>query len=106
MTILEEIAGGIKNKTRDHDLFLIPDRPQAIRKAFSLANPGDMVLLLGKGHENSIIYADKTIPYDEITEAKNALAEMGYKPESAQEQMAQTAPAEQAAQASQAAPAV
>jgi UDP-N-acetylmuramoyl-L-alanyl-D-glutamate--2,6-diaminopimelate ligase len=37
-----------------------------------------MVLLLGKGHENSIIYAEKTMAYDEITEAGKALAEMGW----------------------------
>ena len=77
--ILEEIACGIKDKKREETLFLIPERPLAIRRALSLAKPGDLVILLGKGHENSIIYADKTISYDEINEAKNALAEMGYK---------------------------
>ena len=78
MSILEEIATGIKKMNRDENLFLIPDRPQAVRKAFSMAMPGDLVILLGKGHENSIIYADRTMPYDEITEAEKALAEMGY----------------------------
>ncbi|MDR0706418.1 MAG: UDP-N-acetylmuramoyl-L-alanyl-D-glutamate--2,6-diaminopimelate ligase [Treponema sp.] len=92
MTILEEIAVGIHAAasggasrpcrsagTRGKDLFLIPDRPSAIRKAFSLAREGDAVLLLGKGHENSIIYAHETRPYDEITEAEKALEEAGYK---------------------------
>ncbi|HET7839813.1 MAG TPA: UDP-N-acetylmuramyl peptide synthase, partial [Rectinemataceae bacterium] len=60
------------------DLFLIPDRPAAIRKAFSLAAPGDLVLLLGKGHENSIIYKEGPRPYDEIGEAEKALAELGH----------------------------
>ena len=78
MTILEEIAAGCGSMVRDETLFLIPDRPQAIRKAFSFAKEGDIVLLLGKGHENSIIYADKTIDYDEIKEAEKALAEAGY----------------------------
>ncbi|MDR0786049.1 MAG: UDP-N-acetylmuramoyl-L-alanyl-D-glutamate--2,6-diaminopimelate ligase [Treponema sp.] len=76
MSILEEIAAGAPNRKRDHDLFLIPNRPLAIRKAFSLARAGDAVLLLGKGHENSIIYADGPVPYDEITEAEKALAEL------------------------------
>ncbi len=80
MELLEEIAAGCPERTRGTDLFLIPDRPTAIRVAFSLAKPGDAVLLLGKGHENSIIYADRTIPYDEIGEAQKALAEMGYAP--------------------------
>ena len=60
------------------DLFLVPDRPQAIRKAFSMAKENDIVLLLGKSHENSIIYADNAIKYDEISEAKKALKEMGF----------------------------
>jgi UDP-N-acetylmuramoyl-L-alanyl-D-glutamate--2,6-diaminopimelate ligase len=78
MAILEEIAAGCPRRTRGEDLLLIPDRPAAIRKAFSLARPGDMVLLLGKGHENSIIYAKKTVAYDELAEAEQALAETGY----------------------------
>ena len=57
---------------------MIPDRPSAIRKAFSLAKKDDIVLLLGKGHENSIIYKDRVVPYDEIKEAEKALLEMGY----------------------------
>jgi UDP-N-acetylmuramoyl-L-alanyl-D-glutamate--2,6-diaminopimelate ligase len=76
--ILEEIAAGCPERNRGQDLFLIPDRPAAIRKAFSLAHSGDLVLLLGKGHENSIIYARQTLSYDEIGEAEKILAEMGW----------------------------
>jgi len=75
--VLEDIARGIGGLNRGESLFLIPDRPGAIRKAFSLARRGDLVLLLGKGHENSIIYGDRTMPYDEISEAEKALAEAG-----------------------------
>lgn len=78
MALLEDIAAGCPGRHRGEDLFLIPDRPLAIRKAFSLARPGDLVLLLGKGHENSIIYRSGARPYDEIGEAEAALAEMGY----------------------------
>jgi UDP-N-acetylmuramoyl-L-alanyl-D-glutamate--2,6-diaminopimelate ligase len=87
MDILKEIAKGVtsasdKNnkKTFIHgeNLFLIPDRSLAIRKALSLAKKGDLVLLLGKGHENSIIYSDHVMDFDEITEAEKALGEMGY----------------------------
>jgi len=62
--------------TRDENLFLIPDRPAAIRKAFSLAQEGDLVILLGKGHENSIIYANHVMEYDEIKEVEKALDEL------------------------------
>ena len=78
MELLEEIASGCPERKRDSELFLIPDRAAAIRKAFSMAKPGDAVLLLGKGHENSIIYANRAIPYDEEAEAVAALREMGF----------------------------
>jgi UDP-N-acetylmuramoyl-L-alanyl-D-glutamate--2,6-diaminopimelate ligase len=83
MDILDEIAMGIyahgvnaENPElfkQNENVFLIPDRPEAIRKAFSLAREGDIVLLLGKGHENTIIYKDRVMPYDEIGEAEKAL---------------------------------
>ena len=80
MTILEMIAAGAekRGKKKDADLFLIGNRPAAIRAAFKMAGKGDIVLLLGKSHENSIIYKDYTMPYDELIEAENALSEMGY----------------------------
>ena len=46
---------------------------EAIAKAFSMAQKGDIVLLLGKSHENSIIYKDFVMPYDEIKEARKQL---------------------------------
>jgi len=76
--LLKMIAVGAEKegKVMDKDLFIIHDRPKAIREAFKMAGPDDIVLLLGKSHENSIIYKDYTMPYDEISEAKKALAEM------------------------------
>jgi UDP-N-acetylmuramoyl-L-alanyl-D-glutamate--2,6-diaminopimelate ligase len=91
MAILEEIAQGCLAASGcyaaegrevmklNENLFLIPDRRKAIRKAYSLAKEGDLVVLLGKGHENSIIYADGSIPWDEITEAEKALEESGFR---------------------------
>jgi len=80
MDILEQIAAGVYAEKpdlfkRDENLFLYPDRPAAIRKAISLARPGDIVLLLGKGHENTIIYKDHVMPFDEFAEAERALNE-------------------------------
>lgn len=81
-TLLEMIAQGARTEgkvSEETGLYLIPNRQEAIRKAFSLAREGDIVLLLGKAHENSIIYKDYIMPYAEIKEAQNALAEMGFK---------------------------
>lgn len=76
--LLEMIAVGSEKegKILGKDLFIIPDRPSAIRKVFSMAKENDVVLLLGKAHENSIIYKDRVMPYDEISEAKKALKEI------------------------------
>jgi len=85
ISILEEIAKGVKSciasqeeKTfiPDQNLFLIPDRPTAVKKAINLAKAGDIVIFLGKGHENSIIYKDRIMPYDEIAEVERALREI------------------------------
>ena len=78
MALLRDIAAGSieGGKVEGKDLFLIPDRPTAIRKAFALAGNNDIVLLLGKSHENSIIFKDHIMPYDEISEAKKALGEL------------------------------
>ncbi len=79
--LLNMIAEGAQKlgKQINQNLYIIPDRPKAIRKALQLAQENDIVLLLGKSHENSIIYKDYIMPYDEIEEAKKALDEMGYK---------------------------
>ncbi len=81
--LLKMIAqGAIKEgKKIDENLFIIHERPKAIREVFKMAQKGDIVLLLGKSHENSIIYKDYTMPYDEISEAKKALKELGFSKE-------------------------
>ncbi|HEY7132510.1 MAG TPA: cyanophycin synthetase, partial [Candidatus Limnocylindrales bacterium] len=78
--ILDEIGRGAEDvgKARERDLLLIRDRPTAIAAAFERARPGDIVLLAGKGHEQSIIGADGPMPYDERSTALAALAAMGY----------------------------
>ncbi len=56
--ILDQIASGAEKagKVRSKDLFLILNREEAVQKAVSLARPGDLIMLLGKGHEKSILY--------------------------------------------------
>ncbi len=55
--ILEQIASGAENagKKRDKDLFLIHDREDAVAAAIDMAKDDDVILLLGKGHEKSIL---------------------------------------------------
>jgi UDP-N-acetylmuramoyl-L-alanyl-D-glutamate--2,6-diaminopimelate ligase len=78
--IIAEIAQGAQQagKREGSGYMRIPDRPAAIRAAFAHARPGDIVLLLGKGHESCIIYGDIKTPWDEAGEARTALRELGY----------------------------
>lgn len=80
MAILEEIAAGAEQagRQRERDLFLIPDRGEAIRRALGLARPGDIVLLAGKGHEATLASAAGPIPWDEAGIARAALRDLGY----------------------------
>jgi len=78
MALLEDIAAGCVDSKRDETLFLIPDRRAALCKAIGLASPGDAVLLLGKSHELTIDYASGSIPWNEMEEARKALALAGY----------------------------
>ena len=73
IALLEMIAKGINNKKIGETLFIIPKREEAIQKAFSIAKKEDVVLLLGKGHENSIIFKDRVEPYNEEATARSIL---------------------------------
>jgi len=73
--ILNQIAEGAEKagKVRNRDLFLIHDRMRAIAKAIDLAKAGDTVLLLGKGHETSILGNFGKRDWDEAGAARKAL---------------------------------
>jgi UDP-N-acetylmuramoyl-L-alanyl-D-glutamate--2,6-diaminopimelate ligase len=93
--ILDQIASGAESagKVKEKDLLLIHERETAVEKAIMLAKKGDVVLLLGKGHEKSILTnkpgiihtendnfdeATMTIsrPYSEEQAARNALKKL------------------------------
>ncbi|MDR0957055.1 MAG: UDP-N-acetylmuramoyl-L-alanyl-D-glutamate--2,6-diaminopimelate ligase [Candidatus Nomurabacteria bacterium] len=76
--ILNQIAAGVEaeGKIRDKDLFLIHDRPKAIKFALEMAKKDDVVLLLGKGHEKTIERKDGEHAWDEIGTARKILREI------------------------------
>jgi len=55
-----------------------PDRGKAIRLAIEQAQPGDVVLLAGKGHEPYQILKDETIHFDDRETARAVLLSLGY----------------------------
>jgi UDP-N-acetylmuramoyl-L-alanyl-D-glutamate--2,6-diaminopimelate ligase len=78
--ILDQIARGAEaaGKRRGQDLQLIADRRAAIEAAFEAARPGDIVLLAGKGHEQTIAGPLGDEPWDEVAVARETLVTMGY----------------------------
>ncbi len=52
----------------------IPDRRAAIARALEVAEPGDLVLLAGKGHEKTIEYASGPVPFDDRVVAREEIA--------------------------------
>ncbi|MBI5356122.1 hypothetical protein HZB78_00720 [Candidatus Collierbacteria bacterium] len=51
----------------------IPDRQEAINFAVSIAKSGDVIGLFGKGHEKSMCYGKKELPWSENEAVKKAL---------------------------------
>ena len=79
-TINEQIAQGARagGAVDGETLWVIDDRRAAIGHAVALARDGDVILLAGKGHEQSIIYGTERRPWDDRTAAREALAEAGW----------------------------
>ena len=73
--IIEDIAVSSEQngKIRNENLFTIEDRRTAIKKAFALAKQDDIVLLTGKGAEQSMIINGQTIPWDDRIVVKEEL---------------------------------
>lgn len=65
--ICEDIARAAEKfgKIRGGNLFVIEDRREGIKKAFSLARKNDIVLITGKGSEQSIVIDGKRYPWDD-----------------------------------------
>ncbi|PIR66889.1 MAG: hypothetical protein COU51_01490 [Parcubacteria group bacterium CG10_big_fil_rev_8_21_14_0_10_36_14] len=73
--ILEDIAVSSEKfgKIRDQNLFVIEDRRLGIRKALSLAKANDIVLITGKGAEQSIVIGGKRLSWDDRQVVKEEL---------------------------------
>lgn len=68
--IIGEIIAGVKRRDR---VEVIEDRREAIGRAMAMAEPGDIVLIAGKGHENTQSVGDKVFPFDDTQVAREWL---------------------------------
>ena len=66
-----ERGGAVQGK----NFWLEPDRGTAIRKAVTRAKAGDLVILFGKGHEQSMCFGDIEYAWDDRTALRAALAD-------------------------------
>ena len=70
----EFVKGAEKaGKKLDKDLFLELDRKKSLSKALKIASKGDLVLVLGKGHEKTILRADGPHAFEDIKVVKELL---------------------------------
>jgi UDP-N-acetylmuramoyl-L-alanyl-D-glutamate--2,6-diaminopimelate ligase len=75
-SILVDMAEGAKQggAIEGQDFWLVPDRATAIRMAVARAQAGDLVILCGKGHEQSMCFGHIEYAWDDRTALKAALA--------------------------------
>jgi len=70
--IINEVEKGFRSTHYEK----IAERAEAIRHAVAMAQPRDLVLIAGKGHEKYQEFADHTIPFDDIQVARRALDDL------------------------------
>ena len=70
-TIIADILPGMRQGTGRYEV--IPDRRAAIFRAIEIAEPGDSVLIAGKGHEDYQLVGDKVLDFDDRVVAREAL---------------------------------
>ncbi len=73
--IVSDMIEGNKHKNYE----VIENRGEAIRKGISLLKSNDMLLILGKGHEEYIILKDTKIPFNDLKEVNKILDELKIK---------------------------
>ncbi len=76
-SIVKDIENGIKNTNGKYEC--IVDRVEAIKKAISMANKKDIIVLAGKGHEQYQEINNKRYPFDEKLIVNNIIEEMTVK---------------------------
>jgi len=69
----EAIVAEIRRGFRSNGYEVVIDRREAIYRAISLAQPRDIVLIAGKGHETYQEFADHTVPFDDLAIARLAV---------------------------------
>jgi len=71
LAIIDQVLPGLSGTP----VIVEPDRRHAIELAIAQAQPGDLVLLAGKGHEKTQTIGERVIPFDDVAIAQQVLRE-------------------------------
>lgn len=74
--IIADIVMGIPAAKRRSSFTTVINREEAIALAIKMAQPNDLVLLAGKGHEDYQIIGNKVIPFDDCEVAQKIIKEV------------------------------
>ncbi len=79
-TIVREIGRHAEEagRVRGSDFIEVEDRREAIAAALARAQPGDSIVICGKGHERSIELGGESIPWDDREVTREELAKLGH----------------------------
>lgn len=73
--IIDDIFEGISSAGQK--VKRVPDRREAIAASVQEAEPGDVLVIAGKGHENYQIVGERTLPFSDADELAKVLSRLG-----------------------------
>jgi UDP-N-acetylmuramoyl-L-alanyl-D-glutamate--2,6-diaminopimelate ligase len=74
--IIDEVfSGALEHRKENKNAWRILDRRQAIKKALQIAKPGDIVVVTGKGAEETMAVGEKRIPWNDPKIIREVLQE-------------------------------
>lgn len=73
LAIIEAVRSGMASRSDTLELSVEPDRRTAIELAVAHAQPGDVVLIAGKGHETTQTIGERVLPFDDREVTRDAL---------------------------------
>lgn len=75
MRIINDVLAGMQREGASYDV--VPDRREAIERAIAEADPGDVIIIAGKGHEAYQLIRGEQLPFSDVEAAVAAIRKVG-----------------------------